>query len=50
MAKHENSYLLSRAEEEIKKAQQSSDPRAVSANLLSFTLTRLTPSPTTTWI
>jgi hypothetical protein len=32
MAKHENSYLLSRAEEEIEKAQQSGDPRAVSAH------------------
>ena len=32
MAKHENSYLLSRAEEELKMAQQSVDPRAVSAH------------------
>jgi hypothetical protein len=32
MAKHENSYLLSRAEEEIEKAQQSTDSRAVSAH------------------
>jgi hypothetical protein len=32
MAKHENSYLLSRAEEEMKMAQQSIDPRAVSVH------------------
>jgi hypothetical protein len=29
---HENSYLLARAEEEIERAQQSTDPRVVSAH------------------
>lgn len=32
MAKHQHSYLLARAEEEIEKAQHSADPRAVSAH------------------
>jgi hypothetical protein len=32
MTKLEHSYLLARAEEEIEKAQQSADPRAVSAH------------------
>ena len=29
---HEHSYLLARAEEEIERAQQSTDPRVVSAH------------------
>ena len=32
MDTHEHSYLLARAEEEIEKAQQSTDPRVVSAH------------------
>ncbi|MEO7365451.1 MAG: hypothetical protein ABIW03_03945 [Sphingomicrobium sp.] len=32
MAKHENSYLLARAEEEIERARESADPRVVSAH------------------